>query len=72
MSMRTLVKCNLRCLLSHVNVLKECTVHAVLLLLHSGAELEQSVGDRLVSSLENIDQSDGFWLVFNLDRRVSV
>lgn len=52
-----LIESNLCCLLVRVDVLEEAAVHVVCLLLDDGAKLHQLIRNRLVSTLEDIDET---------------
>jgi hypothetical protein len=50
------IESNLRCLLCHINVLVECAVRCVFLLLDGCAELQQFFRNWLTRSVEDIDK----------------
>lgn len=52
-----IIKCNFGGLFVGVDILEECTVGIVLLLLNSCAEFKKILGNILVCGLENVDQS---------------
>lgn len=50
------IECNLGALLVHIDILEECSVGAVCLLLDRGSKLHQVVGDGLICGPEDVDQ----------------
>ena len=51
-----LIECDLGSLLAHVNILEERPIRVVTLPLHRGTKLEQLIRNRLVGSLQNVDE----------------
>lgn len=55
---RLVVKCDLRRGFSHVHVFEKGTVGIVLLLLNSGAEFEERIGNILFRGFQDVDQPE--------------